>query len=192
MKAPELGDHLIMLQRADTGNVELLVTWTLDPIAQGPYKRVPALTSQELQELFLNDPEREYFLIRRSADAKPLGRFYWRAWRFGGPADGIDWELNIFLAAPMERGKGYGTSVQRLGAEYLATRQNTRSIFAFALVGNDAERRALLKAGFREEGRMPNPRYPVVLPSDPCVLFVWPSVERAAQHGAGAGGADEM
>jgi hypothetical protein len=146
-KIPEIGDDLISLQPVDTGNVEVLVTWTLDPVAQGPYKRVPALTREELRELFLNDPEREYFLIRHSGDARPLGRFYWRA------------------------------------------RQNTRSVFAFTLISNEAERRALLKAGFREEGRLPSPRYPVVLPKEPCVLFVWPSVERTAQHGAGAGGA---
>jgi len=72
-----------MLQPANEENVELLITWTLDPIAQGPYKLVPGLTREELRELFLRAPEREYFLIRRSADGKPLGRFYWRSWRFG-------------------------------------------------------------------------------------------------------------
>jgi RimJ/RimL family protein N-acetyltransferase len=174
MEVPQLSDSLVTLRCADTTNADLLVTWTLDPIAQGPYKRVPDLTRDELRELFLFNSERQYFLIQRSADATPLGRFYWRAWRFGGHADSIDWELNIFLADPLHRSKGYGAAVQRLAAEYLVTRPDTRSVFAFTLVGNHAERRALLKAGFHEEGLMPHSRYPVTLPNDPCVLFVWP------------------
>jgi hypothetical protein len=36
-----LGDKLVTLEPADTTNVELLVRWTLDPIAQGPHKRIP-------------------------------------------------------------------------------------------------------------------------------------------------------
>ena len=95
-------------------------------------------------------------------------------------ADAIDWELNIFLADPTDRGKGYGTSAQRLAAEYLAMWPDTCSVFAFTMAENEAERRALLKAGFREEVPMPNPRYPMTLPAVPCVLFVWPKAQRSA------------
>src|SRR2546427_1391766 len=104
MQAPQLGDSLVTLQPADAKNVDLLVTWILDPIAQGPYKQVPGLKPEQLRELFLFDPERQYFLIRRSTDAMSLGRCYWRAWRFDSVAEAIDWELNIFLADPMKRG----------------------------------------------------------------------------------------
>jgi GNAT superfamily N-acetyltransferase len=173
MEIPHLADSLVRLRNVDAGNVDRLITWTLDPIAQGPYKSVPVLTSGELRALFLFDEERRYFLIERCTDEKPLGRFYWRAWRFGGETDPIDWELNIFLADPADRGKGYGTSVQRLAAAHLATRPETRSVFAFTMAENAAERRALLKAGFRERGPMPDPAYPVELPAAPCVLYVW-------------------
>jgi uridine kinase len=173
METPQLGDSLVRLQPADTGNVDLLITWTLDPIAQGPYKHVPGLTTDQLREQLLFDGERRYFVIERCTDGKPLGRFYWRAWRFGRSADtATDWELNIFLADPADRGKGYGTSVQRLAAEHLASLPETRSIFAFTMTANAAERRALLKAGFREHGPMPDPDYPVELPAAPCVLYI--------------------
>jgi RimJ/RimL family protein N-acetyltransferase len=161
------------LEPANVENVELLIKWTLDPIAQGPYKRVPALDFDELRTVFLESWDRQYFLIRRASDAHPLGRFYWRAWQFGEGSAGIDWELNILLGDPRERGKGYGTAAQRLAADYLMMLSETRSIFAFTLETNRAERRALIKAGFREAGSLPNPRYPVMLPSEPCVLFVW-------------------
>jgi RimJ/RimL family protein N-acetyltransferase len=175
---PLLRDEFVRLDPVDLENVDQLIQWTLDPIAQGPYKRVPALTESELRRLFLNSPGRQYFLIRRVADAHPLGRFYWRAWRFSGSADRIDWELNIFLADPAERGKGSGTAVQRLAAEYLATRPETMSIFAFTLAANRAEQRALVRAGFQEAGPMPCPNYPVDLPHEPCVLFIWPGLGR--------------
>lgn len=172
MAIPNLADSFVRLSPASAGNVDLLISWTLDPIAQGPYKRVPVVTRDQLRERFLFDDERRYFLIERCIDRKPLGRFYWRAWRFDRHADAIDWELNIFLADPADRGKGYGTSAQRLAAEHLATLPETRSIFAFTMMENAAERRALSKAGFREQGPMPDPDYPVELPAAPCVLYV--------------------
>jgi RimJ/RimL family protein N-acetyltransferase len=180
MELPQLADCLVRLRPVDADSVDLLIRWTLDPVAQGPHKRVPDLTVRELRGLFLFDRDRQYFLIERADDATSLGRFYWRAWRFGSLAEGIDWELNILLAEPAERGRGYGMAAQRLAAEYLATRPDSRSVFAFTMVENRAERRALNKAGFREAGPMPNPRYSVALPTEPCVLFVWPGSGRLA------------
>jgi RimJ/RimL family protein N-acetyltransferase len=172
-----LGDKLITLEPADAANVELLVRWTLDPIAQGPHKRVPDMTADELRMLFLDTPECQYFLIRRSADGHPLGRFYWRVWRFTESPEEIDWELNIFLADPLERGKGYGAAVQRLASDYLLARPETRSVFAFTFLANVAEQRALIKAGFRDEGLLPHAHYRVhraELSEQPCLLFVKP------------------
>src|SRR5262245_22041620 len=174
-----LADDLVALEPAGPRNVDLLVRWSLDPIAQGPFKRVPNLSTDELRSLFLADPDRSYFVLRRCSDATPIGRFYWREWRFGGPSDPlVDWELNIFLADPRERGKGYGTAAQRLAASYLEALPETRSLFAFTLADNNAERRALLKAGFLDRGLMPNEGYPVVLPIELCQLFVWPPRRR--------------
>lgn len=175
-----LADPLVTMEPASPENVDLLIRWTMDPVAQGPYKRVPPLSTDELRALLLADPDRSYFMLRRSSDAAPLGRFYWRAWRFRGSSDPlVDWELNIFLADPGERGKGYGTAAQRLAARHLAARPETKSVFAFTLVGNGPERRSLHKAGFLDGGLMPNDRYPVILPAEPCLLFVWPSRNHA-------------
>ncbi len=175
MSRPDLENAVVRLEPADSGNVDLLIAWTLDPIAQGPYKRVPALSAEELRDVFLYIPDRQYFMIRRVSDRKPIGRFYWRSWQFERPDDTIDWELNIFLADPADRSHGFGTAVQRMAAEYLATRRESKTVFAFTLAANEPERRALLKAGFQERGGLPQPRYPVTLPEEPCVLFVWPN-----------------
>jgi RimJ/RimL family protein N-acetyltransferase len=172
-----LGDTLVTLEPADTTNVELLVRWTPDPMAQGPHKQVPDVTADELRTLFLDNLDRQYFLIRRSADEHPLGRFYWRVWRFTESPAEIDWELNIFLADPLERGKGYGAAVQRLASDYLLALPETRSVFAFTFLANVAEQRALIKAGFREQGLLPHAHYRVhraELSEQPSLLFVKP------------------
>lgn len=167
-----LKNEIVTLEPANEDNVDLLVKWTLDPIAQGPYKRVPVMTAEELCDLFLCDPDRWYFLIRRTVDHKPLGRFYYRAWRFHPDSEKIDWELNILIADPAERGKGYGTASQALASEFLLQLPETHSVFAYTFVTNKAERRALQKAGFEEAGRMPYSYYRVKLPPEECILYV--------------------
>ncbi len=168
---PMLRHPLVTLEPASEENVDLLVRWTLDPVAQGPYKRVPGMTAAELRTLFLHSPDRRYFLIRRTCDSHPLGRFYYRAWRFGSGNEGVDWELNLLIADPSERGKGYGTAAQQIVMQSLLEQPETRSIFAYTACRNAAERRALAKAGFIEMGPLPHARYRVELPPEPCILY---------------------
>lgn len=176
--AQELQNDLVILEPASEANVDLLVRWTLDPVAQGPYKRVPETSAAQLRDLFLHEQSREYFVIRVVPGDTPVGRLYWRAWRFTPDPDAIDWELNVFLAEPGVRGRGLGTSSQGLAVRHLLGRRSTRSVFAFTAVDNHPERRALLKAGLRELGPLPHPRYPVPLPEGEwCVYSTWTQVD---------------
>jgi aminoglycoside 6'-N-acetyltransferase len=60
---------------------------------------------------------------------------------------------NIGIAlAPEQRGKGYGTAVQRLLAEYLFATYPIMRVEASTDLANLAEQRALEKAGFTREG----------------------------------------
>ncbi len=174
MKRPvkPLSDETVILEPADHQTLKFLVAWTLDPVAQGPYKRVPEMTARELCHMFLSAPDRQYLLIRRVADHKPLGRFYYRAWKFTPESENVDFELNILIADPSERGKGYGTATQKLALEYLLEQPETRSVFAYTFVTNKAERRALEKAGFKEAGLLPHPYYRVNLPPEESILYV--------------------
>jgi RimJ/RimL family protein N-acetyltransferase len=140
-------------------------------VTQGPYKRVPAMAAAKLRTLLLHSLDRQYVLIRRRADGKPLGRFYDRAWRFGGEGEGIDWEVNILLADPNERGKGYGTAAQPLVVDYLLGGHETRSVFAYTYLTNTAEQRALQKAGFEEIGMLLHADDGVEVPPEPCLLY---------------------
>ncbi|GEM_PF-2261239 len=157
-------EQKITLEPAAEANVDLLVQWTLDPQAQGPYKRVPSMTPSQLRELFLYSTDRQYFLIKRTSDARPLGRFYYRGWRFHPDPGKVDWELNILIADPAFCGKGYGTMTQALALSRLLARPETHSVFAYTHEDNIAERRALLKAGLLEMGYLPHSYYKIPSP----------------------------
>ncbi|MEJ2131041.1 MAG: GNAT family N-acetyltransferase [Gammaproteobacteria bacterium] len=161
-------DGEVLLEAASAHNVDVLVAWTLDPEAQGPFKRAPDETRERLVARFLANGPRHYYLIRHLPTRRPLGRFYHRALKFHPP--GIDWELNILIADPGERGKGFGTTVQRLATRSLSALPETRSVFAYTHVENIAEQRAPEKAGLRRVGTLPLEEYPVV--SDmPAILY---------------------
>jgi RimJ/RimL family protein N-acetyltransferase len=172
-----LRDESVLFEPATNANVDLLVRWTLDPVAQGPFKRVPQATPAELRALFLENTERQYFLIRALPDRTPVGRFYWRAWRFQRDRQHADWELNVLIADPNRRGQGLGSAAQSLAVRCLLERSSTRSVFAYTDVENTAERRALLKAGLREIGFLPHPYYPVGPLGGRSVLYV--AIKRA-------------
>jgi|LGVF01.1.fsa_nt_gb RimJ/RimL family protein N-acetyltransferase len=162
----------IKLEIASDKNVGLLIDWTLDPVAQGPYKKVSPLSRSELKVLFLQSDDREYFLIRNELD-EPIGRFYFRKWVFNQEV--VDWELNIIIALENERGKGYGTAVQQLAIKILKDRKETNSIFAYTMNDNSGERRVLEKCGFEYVGDINNSYYKIdlsaLIPED-FVLYV--------------------
>ena len=170
-----LQNSIVTLEPATGENLELLVKYTFDPISQGPYKRVPNMSTDEVKYQILNSRDRWYFLISRTQNRILLGRFYSRAWRFQMDLYWIDWELNIIIADPSNRGKGYGTAVQALAAEFLLQFPMTLSVFAYNPIKNIAEQRALEKAGFKEEGLIPISYYRVPEPRDetlrPCILY---------------------
>lgn len=159
-----LENDIVKLEYANLDNVDILIKWTLDPIAQGPYKVVPNMTKEQLKELFLYNSERYYFLIKNKIN-KPIGRFYYRAWFFNRNKRKIDWELNIIIANPNDRGKGYGSATQLMVTDYLRRLPETNSVFAYTLIDNLAEQKSLEKCGFRVIGTFPNDYYKIHLNS---------------------------
>jgi RimJ/RimL family protein N-acetyltransferase len=155
--------------RADT--VDLVVRWTLDPIAQGRFKVVPVLAPSALREQLLASDDRRYFVIRRVSDDVALGRFYWRVWHFHADVELVDWELNILIADPNLRGRGYGSAAQQLATEYLLSLPETHTVFAYTHQDNAAERRALARVGFQSLGPLPHGYYRVPDPGMPCIVY---------------------
>ena len=77
----------------------------------------------------------------------------WVEWRdpklFGRPNQ--EWQIGIILA-PEHRGRGIGTTAQRLLASYLFDTSAVRRLAAYTEPDNAAEQRCLEKVGFHREG----------------------------------------
>ncbi|HEV7649986.1 MAG TPA: GNAT family protein [Actinophytocola sp.] len=84
-------------------------------------------------------------------DGKLLGVTGWHVVSYGGTLGCVAWNIGITLL-PAERGRGVGAIAQRLLAGHLFATTGVDRVEAGTDVDNVAERRALAKAGFREEG----------------------------------------
>ncbi len=95
--------------------------------------------------------ERHGTLLVELADGTPIGDVSYHQVAYGPNAGGRVYNIGIALA-PEQRGKGYGTAVQRLLAEYLFATYPIMRVEASTDLANLAEQRALEKAGFTREG----------------------------------------
>ncbi|NYI40989.1 GNAT family N-acetyltransferase [Demequina lutea] len=84
-------------------------------------------------------------------DERHVGRVEWSARSWGRPATSSCWEIAIGIGAE-HRGQGIGSTAQDLLARYLFEHTRAERVQASTDVENLAERRALIKAGFQEEG----------------------------------------
>jgi RimJ/RimL family protein N-acetyltransferase len=80
-----------------------------------------------------------------------VGELSWRKSLNGPPPNGECWYIGIWVA-PEHRGKGHGSTAQRLGAGYLFEHTMLARVEASTEAGNIAEQRALERAGFTREG----------------------------------------
>jgi RimJ/RimL family protein N-acetyltransferase len=98
-----------------------------------------------------NYPEVHRAAILDAATGRLLGATDWHVVSYGNTRSCAAWNFGITLL-PGERGRGVGTVAQRLLAAYLFATTDLDRVEAGTDVDNVAERRALEKAGFREDG----------------------------------------
>jgi len=98
-----------------------------------------------------NAPEVHRASILEAGSGRLLGFIDWHVVAYGPTRGCAAWNFGITLL-PDARGRGIGTIAQRLLAEYLFATTDLDRIEAGTDVDNLAERRALEKAGFREDG----------------------------------------
>jgi RimJ/RimL family protein N-acetyltransferase len=80
-----------------------------------------------------------------------LGMVSWHAVSYGGGVGCAAWNIGIELV-PAARGRGAGTTAQRLLVEHLFATTELDRVEAGTDAANLAEQRALAKAGFQREG----------------------------------------
>lgn len=71
----------------------------------------------------------------------------------------IDWrnrygEIGIIIGDKKARGKGYAVEAIRLVVEHAFNKLNLNKVCAGMIEGNEASRKAFLRVGFKEEGRL--------------------------------------
>ncbi|HYN75905.1 MAG TPA: GNAT family protein [Candidatus Limnocylindria bacterium] len=91
-------------------------------------------------------------------DGTPVGDLSWHAEAYGPNAGSVALNIGIDLAADA-RGRGLGTVAQRLLAAHLFATTGVHRVEASTDVTNDAEQRALEKAGFAREGVLRGAQY---------------------------------
>ncbi|WP_449062117.1 GNAT family N-acetyltransferase [Planomonospora algeriensis] len=84
-------------------------------------------------------------------DQEVAGRVEWFKGSWGPPATSWCWTIAIGLR-PNWWGRGVGTEAQRQLAAYLFDHTRAHRVQAFTDIANQAEQRALEKAGFHREG----------------------------------------
>ena len=141
------------LRRVTLDDVEVLTAWRTDPEAAGEFQWIGFVSSRGFRDRVLNDT-----LIDDDGgtlavvDGETLcGDVSWRRIQTGAMSQSYCWNLGILLR-PDHRGKGHGTTAQRLLADYLFLHTTAERLEAGTDIGNLAEQRALEKAGFTREG----------------------------------------
>ena len=84
-------------------------------------------------------------------DGQPIGDVSWRPEKWG-PSDGSACPAIGIALLPTFRGRGYGTTAQRLLVDHLFHEYGVHRVQSDTAIDNPAEQRALEKAGFTREG----------------------------------------
>jgi RimJ/RimL family protein N-acetyltransferase len=139
--------HLRPFEEAD---LDLLARFATDPSFSQPfewfgYRSPEGFRRRWKEDGFLNGNPR--YLAIGLADGSAIG---WVAWHESERSQGV-WEIGALLG-PENRGRGFGTTAQRLLVEHLFATTTVHRIWAGTEVDNVREQRSLEKCGFRREG----------------------------------------
>ena len=148
-----MADVPVHLRPFRDGDLELLSREATDPAFSLPYEwagyRSPEAFRRRWEEDGFLDKD-PHQLVVADGDDTALGRVVWRdAVLFS--RNGWAWEIGIILA-PEHRGRGVGTTAQRLLAEYLFDTTLVHRLCAYTESDNVVEQKSLERCGFRREG----------------------------------------
>lgn len=142
----------VRLRPVAESDFAMLDRFLLDPEAMGEFQwygwRDPGRWLRTWRENGMLGDDVATLIAEQAGE--PVGMVAWRPTRLGvGGAH--YWNIGVQLV-PEARGRGLGTTAQRLLTEYLFTHTPVERIEATTEIGNVAEQRALEKVGFRREG----------------------------------------
>lgn len=146
------GDKLftsrLALAKIRENDLPAIVAWSRSETACGPYLTPEGYTMEQMQAQirsggFWSDMEK-MFLVSLKEKNQPIGTaHYWQAAKGKNTIT-----LALKVALPEERGKGYGTEIQKFLIIYIFEQLLVESIEMYTDINNTAQQRCLYKLGF--------------------------------------------
>lgn len=147
------GDKLftnrLALKRVQEDHLPEIVAWSQTEAACGEYLTPEGYNAEQMREqirsgIFWNDLEKMFF-VELKEDGRPIGTAHY--WQPTGKQKTITLALKV--AIPEERGKGYGTEIQKSLITYIFDRLSMDSIEMYTDINNTAQQRCAKKLGFK-------------------------------------------
>ena len=147
------GDKLftsrLSLAKIQEENIPFIVAWSSSETACGsfltPEKYNIEQMKQHVQSGVLWGDTEKMFFVETKEDKRPIGTAHF--WQPTSGGNTITMALKVAL--PEERGKGYGTEIQKFLIMHIFDRVTpTKSIEMYTDINNTAQQRCLTKLGF--------------------------------------------
>ena len=143
----------VALRPVEQADLSLLEAWTNNVEVQGPFNTFGLEGKQGKQADFAKsgflDENQGMLLVM--ADDQVVGMVAYRPAVYGPHRAAWAYAIGVHIV-PEARGQGYGAEAQSLLADYLFATYPINRVEAETDVENEAEQRALEKAGFQREG----------------------------------------
>ena len=147
-----LGDKIftrrLALKRVQEIDLPTIVSWSRSTTACDEYLTPENYDQEQLRQqihsnVFWNDHER-MFLVELKEEGRPIGTVHY--WQPTGGNNTVTMALKV--AVPEERGKGYGTEIQKFLIMYIFDRLPVKAVEMYTDINNSAQQRCLQKLGF--------------------------------------------
>lgn len=138
----------LSLSKIQEKHLPSIVAWSHSETACGAYLSpekydIEQMRSQIQSGVFWGDKEKMFF-VETKEDGRPIGTAHF--WQPTGGGNRITMALKVAL--PEERGKGYGTEIQKFLIIHIFDRLTIEAIEMYTDINNTAQQRCLKKLGF--------------------------------------------
>ncbi len=144
----QLFTNRLALRRVQEEHLPEIVAWSQTKAACGGYLTPESYNTEQMREqirsgVFWSDLEK-MFIVERKEDGRPIGTAHY--WHPTGKHNTATMALKV--AIPEERGKGYGTEIQKSLIIYILDRLPVEAIEIYTDINNTAQLRCAKKLGF--------------------------------------------
>lgn len=138
----------LILRKIQESDIPIIVAWSQSKLACGAYLTpgkhdIEQMHQQIHSNVFWSDNEK-MFLVELKEDGRSIGTAHY--WHSPGRRKTVAMALKV--AIPEERGKGYGTEIQKFLIMYIFDQLSVQVVEMHTDIGNTAQQRCLQKLGF--------------------------------------------